>query len=548
MVLPFDPTDSRLARLQAMRPQPVWQEPRPEYIFREGRLGRRVFLALHNFISHMSDEGWQLQLGLDQAGYELWGPKFSNDVADVGKIIDTTRPLTVIMQDKREWDPARAGCFDKAAAFHNYERLAGCPDVFRVTISKDSHHDPVYHHQAHHEIGTHAWIHYYHPAVVKHLAPWIRPADMIRTWHSVDRAVVPPYSPDNRLPAVFSGALGKAFYPLRERIVTAASELPELTCLPHPGYNDHGHRTPTFLETISHYKVLVATTSIFGYALRKLIEGTACGCVVVTDLPAADKLPEIDGNLVRVPHDIGVPELREVIRQAAADYDPERQRWYAGMAKGFYDYRRLGCRLARKIETLRHGAEIESRVTVLPSPGILKREQFGILLNLRELVGEAVEIGTHRGEFATMLVRMWGGRRLNCVDPWRQDLPDYEQDIVSQGDREEDCRTASGLLARFGNRVAMLRETSREAARRWDDSAVLDFVYVDGNHLREYIEEDVALWWDRLVPNGILAGHDFNGDWEGEVRPAVLYHAYKAGVPVYYVLGDAASWYMVKPG
>jgi hypothetical protein len=111
--------------------------------------------------------------------------------------------------------------------------------------------------------------------------------------------------------------------------------------------------TPQFLQTLSHFKVAICTSSMYGYALRKIMEATACGCRVLTDLPVDEALPEIDGNLFRIRPDTSAYHIQIYIRQLVKEYDPERQAHYAELAKKFYDFKAVGQRLADDIETLR---------------------------------------------------------------------------------------------------------------------------------------------------------------------------------------------------
>jgi len=181
----------------------------------------------------------------------------------------------------------------------------------------------------------------------------------------------------------------------------------------------------------------------------------------------------------------------------------------------------------------------------ITSPGIVCREQFGHLLNLRSLTRLAVEIGTHQAEFAETFLKTWKGRRLICVDPWQQNMPDYN-DPVATSEREEDYQAARKRLEQFGKRARMWRTTSCDAARLIPNDT-LDFVYIDGNHKAKYVRQDIALWFPRLRSTGILAGHDLNGDWAPQVEPVVREFAETSKLPVYFVLGPAASWYVIKP-
>lgn len=312
----------------------------------------QLFFGLESFAKHMTDEGWQLQEGLRLAGYEMWGRGYPNNSVDVPQILKQRRVKTAIMQDKREWDAGREGCLDKHAAFLHSQELRRDRSIFRVTVLKDAHQDAKYHADAADEIGCHAWITYYLPDAVARLAPYVRRQHLIRTYHTVDAAAVPPYNAEGRRCCLLSGAVRKDVYPLRHRLSSYAEYLP-IEVKGHPGYHADGPETPDFLYMLSQYRIAICTASIYNYALRKIIEATACGCVVITDLGDNDPLPEIDGNLVRVPRTIPLHEMRELILNLSNSYDPVRQAHFAEKAKAFYDYRVQGCRLAQAIESMR---------------------------------------------------------------------------------------------------------------------------------------------------------------------------------------------------
>jgi hypothetical protein len=318
----------------------------------------RVFCGIASFERHTSDEGWQLQIGLQHAGYLLAGKNLPFDETDIDEITLYAKAGTLILQDKREWDPSNDACIDKSEAFECYEYMKDdYDDVFKLTICKDAHARPDYHRQASDEIGCHAWICYYHPDIVCALAPWIRREHVIRTWHSVDSAAVPPYNADDHVAGcLISGAVTRELYPFRTRIRDAhkAGRLKSTAIMHHPGYHARGSHTPLFLKMLSRHKVAICTASIFGYALRKIIEATACGCRVITDLPPDEILPgSIDGNLVRVSPDISIDELDAIVQQEIADYSPHRQQSYSVAAINWFDWRRRGAELAEAIERMR---------------------------------------------------------------------------------------------------------------------------------------------------------------------------------------------------
>lgn len=328
--------------------------PAPPYVATPGIVtSNRVGLAVESMCRHMTDEGWQLFAGLAHAGYALAGRDLPVNTVKIPEILERTNPGTLVVQDKREWDLARGDFRDPAARFMGIDQLKSRNDIFKLTILKDAHQRPEYHRQAADEMGAHAWIIYYHPSIVCRLAPYVRPMHLIRTYHTVDATCVPPCAiADTRSGCLLSGAIGSA-YPLRTRLVQQVRHLPDCTYLAHPGYHRRGSETPRFLRILSRYKVAVCTASRYGYALRKLIEATACGCIVITDLPGDEVLPHIDGNLVRIPPDIHPRALGNVIKHLLASYDPVRQEYYARLALQYYDYRVMGARLAADIETVR---------------------------------------------------------------------------------------------------------------------------------------------------------------------------------------------------
>lgn len=324
--------------------------PTPAYT---GSSPKGIGLAVESMKYHTTDEGWQIFAGLEQSGYILCGHQLTLNSTNVEHIIQTALPGVVVLQDKREWDLHKRDFREPLARFDGVNVLARHHEIFKVTILKDAHQRPNYHRTSAAEIDCHAWIIYYHPTIVKHIAPFVRPHHFIRTYHSIDANLVPAFSTEGRGDrALLSGAVSGA-YPLRRELFTLASKLPIIYTQAHPGYHRNGCQTPKFLKTLSRFKVAICTSSIYGYALRKIPEATACGCVVLTDLPEDEVMPHIDGNLVRVAGTASPQEVYAKAVEAIKTYNPERQAHYADLAKQHYDYRVLGAKLADDIERLR---------------------------------------------------------------------------------------------------------------------------------------------------------------------------------------------------
>lgn len=299
-----------------------------------------IFFGLSSYDQHMTDEGWQFQEGMRQAGWHLVGHGFDDPRRDVAAVLEAERPERVIIQDHREWHRGYPGAFDKAAHFENFDVLADY-DGLVCTILKDAH-QKVQYQWFHDAIGLDIALHYYHQRSILPHCPWLgggsgQHPDTLRTYHTVDADAVPRNWPKKRQDWLVSGAMIKRVYPMRRTAKALVGPFGG-SLLPHPGYGLKGWRTPGFLQELAKYKVHVCTASVYGYLLRKIIESTACGCVVVTNLPEWDRVPGIDENLVRV-EDESPAGLKKAITKALDIWSEPRQRRLADEAMRRFDYR-----------------------------------------------------------------------------------------------------------------------------------------------------------------------------------------------------------------
>jgi predicted O-methyltransferase YrrM len=147
------------------------------------------------------------------------------------------------------------------------------------------------------------------------------------------------------------------------------------------------------------------------------------------------------------------------------------------------------------------------------------RNNFGVLLSMLGLNRFAVEVGTHRGQFAA--------------------------DFLSR------------VLKVYGDRVNLMRSTSAIAVMKFADSS-LDFVYLDGDHTRPGIDYDLTTWWPKLRRGGLLAGHDIitseppnaPDEWGRYIQPAVEEFARREFRRIYLVVEECKapwSYYLIKP-
>lgn len=312
-----------------------------------------LVLANSSYTTHMTDEGLQLQEGLHYAGWHLSGPGYDN-LRHVRTILNKYKPSNIFVQDKRDWDP-ESGCPGavKTLKFKEMNALADSRYAPRVSlVVKDAGPEgSEYHHAFCDEVRPDAVVIYYHPLSVLKYCPWLSPYRLIRVHHTINAADIPPFAPGHeRMPLCGSGAIMEEVYPLRARVAQQAERF-KMAWLRHPGYqNDRGPATPHYLRFLNHYKVSFATASSYGFALRKIIEGVACGCTVVTDLPAFDVLPEIDRALIRVKPTISDTDLQLVFEEAVESWHEDGRRKWAEKALAYYDYKMAGIRLSDTLQ------------------------------------------------------------------------------------------------------------------------------------------------------------------------------------------------------
>jgi predicted O-methyltransferase YrrM len=71
----------------------------------------------------------------------------------------------------------------------------------------------------------------------------------------------------------------------------------------------------------------------------------------------------------------------------------------------------------------------------------------------------------------------------------------------------------------------------------------LDFVFIDGDHTYDGISRDINDWWPKIKPEGILAGHDYQYEWEGAVD---VVKAVDDFFPNATILLDQECWFIQK--
>jgi hypothetical protein len=158
------------------------------------------------------------------------------------------------------------------------------------------------------------------------------------------------------------------------------------------------------------------------------------------------------------------------------------------------------------------------------------------------------EVGVWMGEFSEVICQANPGVDLTCVDPWVQ-YKTYNEKKNNQGRLDDAYEQACARLQPY--HCTILRMTSVEAAAQIPDGS-LDFVYLDGNHARSFVDADLVAWVPKVRSGGIVAGHDYEparrSKWI-DVKAAVDAFTEAHQIRPWYVLAleKAPSFFWVVP-
>jgi hypothetical protein len=163
--------------------------------------------------------------------------------------------------------------------------------------------------------------------------------------------------------------------------------------------------------------------------------------------------------------------------------------------------------------------------------GIVSEGGRAFLLERLPKDSVGAEIGVHLGDFAAEILERVKPYKFHLIDPWRYEDSELYSEAwyggkAKGGQQELDARHEA-VLHRFKalidiGKVEVHRGTSEEVAKNFPD-AYFDWVYIDGNHLYEYIKKDLEIYSEKIKAGGYLTGDDYTegGWWGGGVKRAV---------------------------
>lgn len=160
--------------------------------------------------------------------------------------------------------------------------------------------------------------------------------------------------------------------------------------------------------------------------------------------------------------------------------------------------------------------------------GLVPRE---FLLEMLPKSSICAEIGVHKGDFSAQILRTVNPQELHLVDPWKYEESDIYKEAwyggkAQDGQTEMDDRYKATCV-RFeleirSGRVKIHRGYSNDVLDGFPDG-YFDWIYIDGNHLYDFVKQDLELSFKKTKPGGYIAGDDYKegGWWRGGVKKAV---------------------------
>lgn len=121
-----------------------------------------------------------------------------------------------------------------------------------------------------------------------------------------------------------------------------------------------------------------------------------------------------------------------------------------------------------------------------------------------------VEIGVYMGRSAMfMAVEIFNSRKhikFDVVDSWEFTDDIYEDHLFPNKNKAFKIFLNNSLKLPKGI-LNYHKMTSEEASKKFLPES-LDFVFIDGSHAYEFVKLDLACWYPKVKPGGIIAGHD----------------------------------------
>lgn len=126
-----------------------------------------------------------------------------------------------------------------------------------------------------------------------------------------------------------------------------------------------------------------------------------------------------------------------------------------------------------------------------------------------EKMAVGAELGVQSGAFSQWNLQNWpSNRQYYMIDLWSTQKNYSDVANVDQARHDEYYARALDATAAWKEKRLVKKMSTVEAVEHIPDESI-DFLYVDARHDFCSVQEDVELYWSKVKPGGIVAGHDY---------------------------------------
>ena len=150
------------------------------------------------------------------------------------------------------------------------------------------------------------------------------------------------------------------------------------------------------------------------------------------------------------------------------------------------------------------------------------------------------EIGVHEGNFSQKIISSIAPKELHLIDPWEHKTSDTYAEAWYGGQAKDGQNTMNERYSTVCDKFSQEIQAGQIKIHRGYSTHILeqfpdeyfDWIYIDGNHLYEYVKEDLELSFKKTKSNGLITGDDYGigGWWKGGVKQAVDEFRNKKGI------------------
>ncbi len=139
--------------------------------------------------------------------------------------------------------------------------------------------------------------------------------------------------------------------------------------------------------------------------------------------------------------------------------------------------------------------------------------RLAISVDKKNLIG--CEIGVFWGDHAISLLDTLDIQKLYLIDSYKM-YEGYDEADKQFGKNNSPFDaakiSAKKKLDRYKDKIVWIEKYSNDAVS--DIVEELDFAYIDANHKKEYIQNDIVNYARKIKAGGVIGGHDFYNGFE----------------------------------